>query len=556
MGAGKSTVGERVARSLGWAFVDLDRELEAAFAMTTGEAFRRHGEPAFRAMESRLLRQAVAAPRRVVALGGGTVLDPRNRALLRDCATWVHLDVPLPELLRRLGGAGERERRPLLRDGRDVGTILAERQPAYAEAPQRVDGDAPPGDVATAVLACRPAGPAAGTRPAGSAAPLGPGILHRVPVEVPGSPYEIVVSSDSLEAMAERIASIGRGPLALLSEQNVAPLYGERVESLLRAQGRRVLPVTLPAGERNKEMGPVLDALDHLLAEGWQREAPVVALGGGVLGDMAGLVASLLLRGVPLLQVPTTLLAMVDSSVGGKVGVNHRSGKNLVGAFHQPALVWADLSFLRTLPDRELRAGLAEVAKAALLGDLELLALLESEPDALLARDPALLADCVVRACRQKAAVVAADPREAGLRRILNLGHTLGHAIEAAAGYGRILHGEAVSIGLVGAAELGAAWGISPPSLPARVRRLLGALGLPTSAPALPEMSLSRALIGDKKLSGDAIRWIVLEEPGRARVVERPLTDLPDWLATLRKSGVLAEPPDSEPEPRPAGSER
>jgi len=529
MGAGKTTVGERLARSTGRRFVDLDSQIAAAFARPVHAVFSDLGEPAFRAMEARLLQGALAVDDRVVALGGGAVLDPDSRALLLERASWVHIDVPLGELRRRVAlSDGDR---PLWDD--QVDQRFEARAPAYAEAPLRVDGDRPPGDVASAIEAL-----------VGSPSPAEPasaGELHRLRVEIPGEAYDIVIGDGLHDALRDEVAQIGEGPIALLADWNVGPLHSAAVGAALRSSGREVIDVALPAGEENKRVRPVLDAVDRLLDQGWQRSAPVVALGGGVLGDMAGLVAALLLRGVPVVQVPTTLLSMVDSSVGGKVGVNHRSGKNLVGTFKQPSLVVADLSFLRTLGDREYRAGLGEVVKTALLGDAELFERLEADPAAMLRRDPVAVADAVRRCCAFKAQVVAEDTKEQGLRRILNLGHTFGHALEAATRYARLLHGEAVAVGLVAAAELAGDLGFADPALADRIRRLLVRLGLPTSVPGVSSVALSQALVGDKKTRGDELTWVFVRALSDPVLVALPLEQRGHWLARMATSGVFSE---------------
>jgi shikimate kinase/3-dehydroquinate synthase len=528
MGSGKTTIGQRLARQLGWPLVDLDEEVAAAFAHPLPEVFERWGEPAFRAMETRLLRQALALPRRVVALGGGSVLDPDNRARLKERARWVHLSVPAAELLRRVGPADAS--RPLW-NAEALLRQLAARAPAYAEAPERVDADGPPGEVAERILAGMP-----------EEAPLvrePPRLLRRVPVAVPGAVYEVLIGRGLIDDIGALVGDVGKGPIALLSDWNVNALHGDRAEAALARSGRQVLRITLPAGEQHKAMAPVLEAVDRLLSHGWERKAPVVALGGGVLGDMAGLVAALTLRGLPFVQVPTTLLAMVDSSVGGKVGVNHRAGKNLLGAFHQPRRVVVDLDLLDTLPDRELRAGLAEAAKTALLGEPDLLALLEERPDEVLARAPEALAEVVERCVRFKAAVVAADVLEADHRRILNLGHTLGHALEQGLGYGKLLHGEAVAVGMVAAAELSVREIGAAAALPERVRSLLQGLGLPIAAPSPPERMLVRALSGDKKLQEGSLPWVLLSDVGAPAQCPLPLAQAGSWVACCTDRGVL-----------------
>jgi shikimate kinase/3-dehydroquinate synthase len=535
MGAGKSTVAERLARLLKRSLVDLDSEIEAAFCMPVPAIFEGPGEAAFRAMESRLLRQAVCRPDRVVALGGGTVIDPASRALLLAEALWVQLDVPLGEIQRRIG---ERpEGRPLWADPSAVAALFAARQSHYAEAEVCIDADAPPGEVAAMILNLLEE---SDRDAVGVQSPMPGGLIATIPVAVPGGGYDIVIGSGLGEALAERVSAIGQGPIGMLTDWNVGPLHGEQLAAVLQQTGRRLEREVLPAGEDKKTIGPVVDAADRLLDRGWQRGAPVVALGGGVLGDMAGLVAALLLRGVPFVQVPTTLLAMVDSSVGGKVGVNHRSGKNLLGAFHQPALVWIDLAYLDTLPDRALRAGLGEVVKSALLGDEELLVMLEREPHRALDRDPQFIADLVRRCCVFKAGVVEADRLETGWRKVLNLGHSLGHAIEAAAGYGTVLHGEAVAIGTVAALELGVAEGVTSAGLPDRAREVLGRLGLPISAPGLAPEAVGKAFAADKKIAGSNLTWVFVEDVGRPSLVDLPLSRLHSWLELFKKCGILS----------------
>jgi 3-dehydroquinate synthase len=303
----------------------------------------------------------------------------------------------------------------------------------------------------------------------------------------------------------------------------VDALHGDALRRALAAHYANLTTLVLPDGEAHKDW-PALNAIfDHLLATGCDRKTVLFALGGGVIGDMTGFAAATFMRGVPFVQVPTTLLAQVDSSVGGKTAINHPLGKNMIGAFHQPRRVICDLDTLATLPAREVSAGLAEIIKYGPIADAALLEWLETNVDALRALDRAALAHAVQRSCEIKAWVVGQDERETGLRAILNFGHTFGHAIEAGLGFGTWLHGEAVGCGMVMAADLSAELGLVPVDFVVRLERLVERAGLPTRGPALgPERYLQLMRL-DKKAEGGEIRFVVIEEPGRAAV--RPAPD-------------------------------
>ncbi|OGA71807.1 MAG: 3-dehydroquinate synthase [Betaproteobacteria bacterium RIFCSPLOWO2_12_FULL_65_14] len=307
---------------------------------------------------------------------------------------------------------------------------------------------------------------------------------------------------------------LGGGSAAIVTNEVVAPLYLSKVKQAL--QGARVTDVVVPDGERAKSWQTLERVFDALLAARCGRDTLIVALGGGVVGDLAGFAAAVYQRGVPFVQVPTTLLAQVDSSVGGKTAINHARGKNMIGAFHQPRAVISDVATLDTLPDRELRAGLAEVIKHALALDREFVHWLEDHMAELLARERAALVQAVKRCCELKAEVVAADERETGIRALLNFGHTFGHAIEAGTGYGAWLHGEAIAAGMVMAAELSARLGLLEEGGAERVRRLVSGAGLPVVGPALAPEALIELMAVDKKVSQGQLRFVVLEDIGRA----------------------------------------
>ena len=303
---------------------------------------------------------------------------------------------------------------------------------------------------------------------------------------------------------------------AVVSNAVVAPLYLSRVRKVLEAAGARVTEIVVEDGEQAKRWQTLERIFDAMLAARLGRDSLVVALGGGVIGDLAGFAAAVYLRGVAFVQVPTTLLAQVDSSVGGKTAINHARGKNMVGAFHQPSAVIADVAVIDTLPDRELRAGLAEVIKHAVALDVPFTEWLEKNVEKLLARERGSLTYAVRRCCELKAAIVAADERESGVRALLNFGHTFGHAIEAGTGYGTWLHGEAISAGMVMAAELSARAGLLAKSDAVRVKQLLGRAGLPVAGPALSAERLLELMAVDKKAAQGKLRFVLLEGIGHA----------------------------------------
>jgi len=303
---------------------------------------------------------------------------------------------------------------------------------------------------------------------------------------------------------------------AIVSNVTVAPLYLQRLADPLRRAGVEVVEMVLPDGERFKDWQTLNSIFDGLLEQRCERSTTLIALGGGVVGDITGFAAACFQRGIPFIQVPTTLLAQVDSSVGGKTAINHPLGKNMIGAFHQPQLVLTDTDTLNTLPDRELRAGLAEVIKYGLIRDLPFLEWLETNLESLLSREPATLAEAICRSCRNKAEVVVADEREAGERALLNLGHTFGHAIETGVGYGEWLHGEAIAVGSMMAAELSLLMGWIDRHDLLRVERLFQRAGLPVRGPALNVERYLELMQHDKKVQDGKLRLVLLKKLGQA----------------------------------------
>ncbi len=338
-----------------------------------------------------------------------------------------------------------------------------------------------------------------------------------------GRGYDIVIG-DGLLGEPATYAGLPRSARAVLVTQPpVAAHYAERVEAALRTHHADVLRVELPDGEAHKDWHSLNAIFDAMLAAGCDRRTVLYALGGGVVGDITGFAAATYMRGVPFVQIPTTLLAQVDSSVGGKTAVNHPLGKNMIGAFYQPRRVVADLGALDTLPPREVSAGLAEIIKYGPIADAAFLDWLEDNLDALRRLDRAALAHAVRRSCEIKAWVVGQDEREGGLRAILNFGHTFGHAIEAGLGYGEWLHGEAVGCGMAMALDLSVRAGLVERGWAERVTRLVERAGLPVRAPALGADRYLELMRHDKKAEGGELRFVVIEAPGRAGV--RPVAD-------------------------------
>ncbi|HVR81628.1 MAG TPA: 3-dehydroquinate synthase [Luteimonas sp.] len=355
-------------------------------------------------------------------------------------------------------------------------------------------------------------------------------------VEVAGAqPYRITIGRGLLDDGAALAAHVRGHHVLIVSDSHVAPLYAPQLAAALQSAlpAATVMVTCLPAGESAKTLASFAELMRELADFGATRDACVFALGGGVVGDLAGFAAACWMRGIDVVQLPTTLLAMVDSSVGGKTAVDLPQGKNLVGAFHPPRAVFADTAILKSLPERELRAGFAEVIKYGAIVDADFLDWLGTHADALLARDDATLAKAIARSCAHKAAIVARDPFEHGERALLNFGHTFAHAIESEQGYGGLNHGEAVAVGMVLAARLSTALGIADVDDSERLRSLLVRFGLPTSLPPGldPDTLLARMRL-DKKAGASGLRFILWDRPGAARIV----ANVPDEavLAVLR----------------------
>lgn len=350
-------------------------------------------------------------------------------------------------------------------------------------------------------------------------------------VELGDRAYPIVIGEGVLDELRTLLDTArNQGAVGIVTDANVGALYADRVKTQVVATGRSCSVHVMPAGEKHKRLERIEEICGTFLADGLDRTSMIIALGGGVVGDIAGFAAACFMRGVPFIQIPTTIVAQVDSSVGGKTGVNHPLSKNSIGAFHQPDAVLIDMDLLQSLPERELRAGLAEVIKHGVIADAALFAYMEGESARVLAKDPSALKRPILDSCRIKAAVVAADEREQGLRGNLNYGHTFGHAIEAVTKYETYLHGEAIAIGMHAAGLLAKELGMVDDAFVERQRACFALYGLPTIWAELPVEETLAAMRKDKKVRSGTMKFILADELGR--VVQR--TDVPE--AAVRKA--------------------
>ncbi len=536
-GSGKSVVGKRLAHRHGATFIDLDERIERTDGRSIPTIFAEDGEAAFRTMERQAVADLGAADldptvRRIVATGGGAVVDPRNRWALYRGRLVVWLDSRPEVLAQRLRRSPHV--RPLV-TGRDpIGTIrslASRRERFYAAADVHIAGVAEVAGVVAAVetqLAAWNAEADGSTTLLRAVTPIG-----RIDV---GDGIAAVAVCAALDRLGARRAIV-------ISEPGAWAAVGEDLAAKLGTASRMVVTVMLPQGESAKRLGVIDIAASDLARLHVERNEPLVAIGGGALGDAAGFLAATYLRGIPIIHVPTTLVAQIDSSIGGKTAVDLPEGKNLVGAFHQPAAIVIDIEALTSLSDRQRRGALGEAVKMAALGDERLFELLERHGDDI-ARGSAAsvargdIAEVVERCAWAKVEVVVADERERGPRggRItLNLGHSLGHAVEAAAGYEGLLHGEAVAYGLRAACRIGEAVGLTPPDRSRRITALLDALDLAVEALPYPLDTVLDHLATDKKHAGGRLRWVLPTADG---VEVR--ADVPDEIVAAAASSMLA----------------
>jgi 3-dehydroquinate synthase len=498
-GSGKSECGRALAGNLALPFYDLDREIEASSGKNIPQLFADLGEPGFREREKAALEGVLGREAGVVALGGGALLDPGAAAWVAAFGPVVCLGASPDALLERLEASPVT--RPLLSraglvtqvSAQRLNELLASRSDHYASFEWQLDTTDLPVDRCAWEIQV---------------------LLGAFHVRGMGAGYDVRVAANGLPALGEALLRRGLcGPVAVASDENVGRLYGSALVGILHASGFDAHLALFPPGESYKNIETVKSLWQAFLDAGLERGSTVVALGGGVVGDLAGFAAASFLRGVPWVVLPTSLLAMVDASLGGKTGVDLPQGKNLVGAFHPPRLVLTDPGVLATLPEAELRSALAEVVKAGLVGDPHLFSLCSRGWLEVAAN----LEEILRRAVAVKVRIIEEDPFERGQRAVLNLGHTIGHAIEHASAF-RLRHGEAVAIGLVHEARLAESLGLAQAGLAEEIRETLLGLGLPVEIPpGLDREAIRVALLLDKKRRDGRVRFALPVRPGEVR---------------------------------------
>ncbi|CAN5853218.1 hypothetical protein BH11PSE12_BH11PSE12_12050 [soil metagenome] len=532
MGSGKTTVGRALAKKLNKRFIDSDHEIEARTGVSIPVIFEVEGEASFRQREAEVIRDLTAQDGIVLATGGGAILNERSRQHLHERGTVIYLRAGINSILQR---TRHDKNRPLLRTPdprKKLEELELQRDPLYQQVAHLVIETGRPNVQFLVQSILTQLAQIPGALSSENVLLMQQQTsAQTLKVELGDRAYPIAIG-DALLSSTDTLGKYIKGTrVAIVTNTMVAPLYLAGLEQRLRSLGKQVISIVLPDGEEYKTWANLMLIFDALLEAKCDRKITLLALGGGVIGDMTGFAAASYMRGVPFVQIPTTLLAQVDSSVGGKTGINHPLGKNMIGAFYQPQAVIADISSLNTLPDRELSAGLAEVIKHGAIIDAAFFDWIETHIVQLRNKDPEALAYAVLRSCEIKADVVRQDEREGGLRAILNFGHTFGHAIESGLGYGKWLHGEAVGCGMVMAADLSCRLGHIDYVTKVRIQKLVEAAGLPVVAPDLGEARWLELMEVDKKNEGGKIKFILLQPLGSPLITAVPKEAL---LATLR----------------------
>jgi len=504
MGTGKTSVGRELSRKLGCRFIDTDSLIEEREGTPISIIFKKKGEDYFRKLEQAVIEEVSKTNNVVIATGGGVIKNRKNVENLGRRGFIIWLKAAPEIVLKRVMTEGGK--RPLLEVEeplKEINKLLTERLPLYGQADASVDTNyITPEETAQEIIEML-----------GLDAQI-------VTVALKERSYDILIGSKLLGKLGLRLKEFRPSKVAIVSNETVFPLYKERVLKSLSEYGITPEIILIPDGEEYKDFTWTYHIYGELLKARFDRDGLLMAFGGGVVGDMTGFVASTYMRGIRYVQVPTTLLAQVDSSVGGKTGVNHPLGKNMIGAFYQPSLVLIDVDTLMTLPKGEFSAGMAEIIKYGVISDRKLFEYLENTMGDILSLGDGII-HIIKRSCEIKAGVVSKDEREAGLRAILNFGHTIGHAVETVTGYKKYLHGEAVAIGMCAAADLAVKMGIFKKREAGRIRDLVELYKLPGSIPdGINPSDLISAMELDKKVKAGNIRFILPESIGKARIVD------------------------------------
>lgn len=538
MGAGKTTIGKALANSLGKEFVDSDHEIQERTGVKIPVIFEIEGETGFRKRESEVLVELVKKNNIVLATGGGAVLNQENRRLLEQNGIVIYLRASVNDLYRR---TRHDKNRPLLQTQNlfaRLNELYVQRDALYRETAHVIIDS---GKQGVRYLVQKLINKLIAINFNSIKQNNHQNTMQTISVDFTPSTekrsYPIHIGHGILKQADLILSCLPQKRVAIVSNTTIAPLYMEKLRTALDKNGVVSIPIILPDGEAHKNWTTLNLIFDALLKNHCERNTTLLALGGGVVGDLTGFAAATYLRGVPFIQIPTTLLAQVDSSVGGKTGINHPLGKNMIGAFYQPRMVLTDSATLSTLPDRELRAGLAEIIKYGLIRDPAFFDWLEQNMHRLLVRDPAILNEAIRRSCENKAEIVATDEKEKGVRALLNLGHTFGHAIENGMGYGIWLHGEAVAAGTILAAELSRRMKLISEADVSRIRKIFIQAGLPVAAPEMPPEKYLQLMTLDKKVESGKTRFILLNRIGEA--VMR--ADIPPTVLTETISACIAD---------------
>ncbi len=519
MGTGKSTAGKLLSEMLDLQFVDSDEEIERKEGCSVKDIFNCHGESYFRDLESTVIKELSQCTGCVIATGGGVVLSPGNMENLRKNCIIISLKATPEVILKRVGSTGARPLLDVENPQHEIDRILNSRQGLY-EGDLIIDTSCmSPDDVAVRIRSFIQSEKHSSS----------------FSMEFGDASCEVVSGSGVVEDIYKFICSFHpEGKVLIISDPSIRELWGGKLQRALDSHYQLDWCI-IPNGEEHKNIDSLSQIYDKAALMRLSKDSLIIGFGGGVIGDMSGLASATFMRGIPYVQVPTTLLAQVDSSIGGKTAINHREGKNLIGSFYQPQMTMADIFFLFTLPPREYISGLAEVIKYGIIYDNGFFDYLEKSINDILQLNPKVLTEIVRRSCSIKASIVQQDEKDNGLRLLLNYGHTIGHAIEAATEYKKFLHGEAISLGMEGAAFIAAAMGLISENDRSRQGRLLAAAGLPIRFPSMDKDKVLDLMENDKKVKNGHLRFVLPEALGKAGIYDEvPESLLMDALEQLK----------------------